>query len=176
MLFGLSAGLDLRNTKQGGEKVVDHRYREFAFDFRAHFDLSEELCLTTMNNLSVLDTEKAKDQKYDVNTFHLWDMVSLSYKANDKIKAQLTAEAECDLLRNQANSANDGTETKNVRDLGGFTLSVIPGFVYSFNQNASLTAGFKFQFAEIGASTEFQDSDHTITTKISIPVVFAVAL
>lgn len=172
LLFGFTAGLDLTGN---GDKV-EHNYHEFGIDFRAIFKLSDALTLTTMNNLSVLDTEKAKDQKYDVNTFHLWDMVSLSYKANDKIKAQLTAEAECDLLRNQANSANDGTETKNVRDLGGFTLSVIPGFVYSFNQNASLTAGFKFQFAEIGASTEFKDSDHTITTKISIPVVFAVAL
>ena len=172
LLFGFTAGLDLTGN---GDKV-EHNYHEFGIDFRAIFKLSDALTLTTMNNLSVKDEAKAKDQKWDENTFHLWDMVSLSYKASDKIKAQLTAEAECDLLRNEANSAKDGTETKNVRDLGGFTLSVIPGFVYSFNQNASLTAGFKFQFAEIGASTEFQDSDHTITTKISIPVVFAVAL
>lgn len=172
LLFGFTAGLDLTDDKDAN----DHNYHEFGIDFRAIFKLSDALTLTTMNNLSVMDEAKLKDQKWDENTFHLWDMVSLSYKASDKIKAQLTAEAECDLLRNEANSAKDGTETKNVRDLGGFTLSVIPGFVYSFNENASLTAGFKFQFAEIGASTEFQDSDHTITTKISIPVVFAVAL
>ena len=172
LLFGFTAGLDLTDDKDAN----DHNYHEFGIDFRAIFKLSDALTLTTMNNLSVMDEAKVKDQKWDENTFHLWDMVSLSYKASDKIKAQLTAEAECDLLRNEKNSAGDGTETKNVRDLGGFTLSVIPGFVYSFNENASLTAGFKFQFAEIGASTEFQDSDHTITTKISIPVVFAVAL
>ena len=172
LLFGFTAGLDLTDDKDAN----DHNYHEFGIDFRAIFKLSDALTLTTMNNLSVLDEAKVKDQKWDENTFHLWDMVSLSYKASDKIKAQLTAEAECDILRNEKNSAGDGTETKNVRDNGGFTLSVIPGFVYSFNQNASLTAGFKFQFAEIGASTEFQDSVHKTTTKISIPVVFAVAL
>lgn len=176
LLFGFTAGLNLEDNATHPKDNYEHNYHEFGIDFRAIFKLSDALTLTTMNNLSVIDEEKAKDQKWDVNTFHLWDMVSLSYKASDKIKAQLTAEAECDLLHNEKNSAGDGTETKNVRDNGGFTLSVIPGLVYSFNQNASLTAGFKFQFAEIGASTEFKDSDHTITTKISIPVVFAVAL
>ena len=165
LLFGFTAGLDL--TDNGD--AVDHNYREFGIDFRGIFKLSDALSITTMNNLSVIDQQKAKNGNDDT-LFHLWDMVSLGYKANDKILAQLTVEGESDFLQKK----ND--ETKNVRDLGGFTLSVIPGLVYSFNENASLTAGLKLEFAEIGASSDFKSSAHTTTTKISIPVVFAVAL
>ena len=173
LLFGFTAGLNLEDNGD----TVDHNYREFGIDFRGIFKLSDALSITTMNNLSVIDNQKAKNVDYNDNIFHLWDMVSFGYKANDKVLAQLTVEGECDLLRNYQDPADAKKEkTDNVRDLGGFTLSVIPGIVYSFNENASLTAGFKLEFAEIGASADFKSSKHTTTTKISIPVVFAVAL
>ena len=178
LLFGLSAGLDLRNTKQGGEKVVDHRYREFAFDFRAHFDLSEELCLTTMNNLSVYNKEKAKGQDYEEMDSRLWNMVSLGYKASEKVFAQLTAETECKPFTVHGNTAKDGTELDGPFSKGGFKITVTPGVVYSFNENATLTTGVALEWQDIGASPAYQDArSGTITTStVKIPVVFKVAL
>ena len=105
---------------------------------------------------------------------HLWDMVSLGYQASERVLAQLTVESEADILHTY--SGDSSVESSNVRDLGGFTISVIPGVTYSFNENATLTAGVKFEWAEIGASSDFKSSDHTTTTKVQIPVVFAVAL
>lgn len=184
LLFGLSAGLDLQSTKANGEKVVDHRYREFAFDFRAHFDLSEELCLTTMNNLSVYNKEKAKGQDYEEMDSLLWNMVSLGYKASEKVFAQLTAETECKPFTVHGNTAKDGTELDGPFSKGGFKITVTPGVVYSFNENATLTTGVALEWTEIGASPAYQDNrtgttgaSKTITTStVKIPVVFKVAL
>ncbi len=186
-LFGLSAGFDLTDQE------VDHNYREFAFDFRAHKKLSEALCLTTMNNLTVTDAVKAKSQKYDDMEFKLWDMVSLGYNVNEKLMAQFTVESECNLLKIHANSDRDGNELDGPFSQGGFNITVIPGVKYSFNENATLTAGVALGWNEIGASPNWQDNryNHTIykndgdtnptrglfvVSEIKIPVVFKVAL
>lgn len=189
LLFGLSAGLDLAEYKNDeGEKTNDHNYREFAFDFRGHFKFSDELCLTTMNNLSVINNAKAKKQDYDEMDFHLWNMVSLAYKANEKILAQLTVESECDplLIRAENTNSGDGWTTGNngakgstifgASATGGLTITVTPGVVYSINENATITAGVKVECAEIGASPVYRNSAHTTTTEVSVPVVFKVAL
>ena len=173
-LLGFTYGMDLSDDRNAnGDHTLDRKYSEMAFDFRGHFQIDEALCLTTMNNLSVLlpETEKDADNLTDL---HLWNMVSLGYQASEQVLAQLTVESEADVLHTYTGA--DGVETSNVRDLGGFTISVIPGVTYSFNENATLTAGVKFEWAEIGASSDFKSSDHTTTTKVQIPVVFAVEL
>ena len=194
-LFGLSAGLDLSNKKDAATlpdgTVTDyaHNYREFAFDFRGHFDLTDELCLTTMNNLSVTNDKKVKDQKWEDMNFHLWDMVSLGYKLNEKLFAQFTVESECDLLKIHANHLNpttgkptndsDGNELNGPFSQGGFTLTVTPGVVYSISENATITAGVALEWYNIGASPVKQDALYatmTKTSKIQIPVVFKVSL
>ena len=175
-LFGVSAGLDLTNSKVDGEKTRDHEYREFAFDFRARKNLTEDLTLTTMNNLSMIDKAKPKGQDYNEMDFHLWDMVSVAYKLNEKIKAQFTVESECDLIHTHANS--DGkTELDGPFANGGFQISVIPGVVYSFNENATLTTGVIVDLFEIAASPKVQDDAriHNVSN-IKVPVVFKVAL
>ena len=181
LLFGLSAGLDLAEHKDANGDKPDHNYREFAFDFRGRFKLSEQLTLTTMNNLSALNEAKAKNQDYDEMDFHLWDMVSLAYQANEKVLAQLTLETECDLLKIHANSDNDGNELDGPFSQGGFTITVVPGVTYSLNENATITAGVAVEWYNIGASPAYQDSwkgddkDHATST-IQIPVVFKVNL
>lgn len=178
LLFGLSAGLDLKSTKANGEKVVDHRYREFAFDFRGHFDLTEELCLTTMNNLSVYNKEKKDGQKYEEMDSLLWNMVSVGYKANEKVFAQLTAETECKPFKVHQKGNEDKNELDGPFSQGGFTVTVTPGVVYSFNENATLTTGVALEWKEIGASPAYQDARNgeKVTSTIKIPVVFKVAL
>ena len=189
LLFGLSSGLDLSDT----EDVNDSNYREFAFDFRGRFKLSEQLTLTTMNNLSVLNNAKAKDQDYDEMDFHLWDMVSIAYQANEKVLAQLTVESECDPLLIRAentepgddwtatNNGAKGSTTFGASATGGFTITVVPGVTYSLNENATITAGVAVEWYNIGASPVYQDSwkgdgkDHATST-IQIPVVFKVDL
>lgn len=170
ILVGLSYGADLKDY---GKDVNDHNYREMAVDFRGHFQLSEPLCITTMNNLSIMNDAKAKGGK-DTSQMHLWDMVSLGYKVNEQVFAQLTVEGECDLLKQYV--ADDKVKNLDVGDLGGFTISVIPGVKYSFNENATLTTGLKVEFAEVGASSDYKDSNHETKTHFSIPVVFAVSL
>lgn len=180
LLFGLTAGLDLQSTKVGGEKAFEHRAREFAFDFRGHFQLSEDLCLTTMNNLSVLDQEKPKDQKYDKTDFHLWDMVSVAYKVNETLLAQLTGEAECDLLHmEQSQSDADKTELYGPSACGGFKITVTPGVKYSFNENATLTAGVALEWNNVGVSravSEPETGTYNTVSTVKVPVIFKVAL
>ena len=181
LLFGLSAGLDLAENKDDNGDKPDHNYREFAFDFRGRFKLSEQLTLTTMNNLSALNNAKAKNQDYDEMDFHLWDMVSLGYQANEKVFAQLTLETECDLLKIHANSDNDGNELDGPFSQGGFTITVVPGVTYSLNENATITAGVAVEWYNIGASPAYQDSwkgdgYYHATSTIQIPVVFKVDL
>lgn len=120
--------------------------------------------------------------------FHLWNMVSLAYKANEKILAQLTVESECDplLIRAENTNSGDGWTTGNngakgstifgASATGGLTITVTPGVVYSINENATITAGVKVECAEIGASPVYRNSAHTTTTEVSVPVVFKVAL
>ena len=172
-LVGFTYGMDLSDDKVDGEHTLDRKYSEMAFDFRGHFQIDEALCLTTMNNLSVLLPETAKGGD-NLTDMHLWDMVSLGYQASEQVLAQLTVESEADVLHTYSEGGD--VKSSNVRDLGGFTISVIPGVTYSFNENATLTAGVKFEWAEIGASSDFKSSNHTTTTKVQIPVVFAVAL
>ena len=178
MLFGLSAGLDLSENKNAAGDKADHNYREFAFDFRAHFDLTDELCLTTMNNLSVYNKLKANGQKYEEMDSLLWNMVSLGYKASEKVFAQLTAETECKPFTVHANGDNDGNELDGPFSKGGFKVTVTPGVVYSFNENATLTTGVALEWNDIGASPAYQDkrSGDTTTSTVKIPVVFKVAL
>lgn len=184
MLFGLSAGLDLAENKVGDDKP-SHNYREFAFDFRGHFDLTDELCLTTMNNISVVNGQKNKNVDYEDMDSILWNMVSLGYKANEKVFAQLTVESECSPFAVHANTPKDGNEIYGPFSQGGFTFTVTPGVVYSFNENATLTTGVVLEWYNIGASPVYQDTnlkgkngekDFYTTSKISIPVVFKVAL
>ena len=207
LLFGLSAGFDLSDKKDAvsvsktvtipgiGTQTVQatadyaHNYREFAFDFRGHFELSDELCLTTMNNISVTNQAKVKDQKWEDMDFFLWDMVSLGYKVNEKLFAQFTVESECNLLKIHANhldpktgkptNDSDGNELDGPFSQGGFTLTVTPGVVYSISENATITAGVALEWYNIGASPVKQDALYatmTKTSKIQIPVVFKVSL
>ena len=183
-LFGLSAGLDLAENKNAAGDKPQHNYREFAFDFRARKNLTEDLTLTTMNNLSVLNAEKAKENasgdkiKYENMDFHLWDMVSVAYKLSEKVKAQFTVESECDLIHMaQAANLDNKSEIWGPFANGGFQISVIPGVVYSFNENATLTTGVIVDLFEIAASPKVQDAVRTHNvSNIKVPVVFKVAL
>lgn len=163
LMLGLSGGFDLKDY---GEDV-DSNYREFAFDVRLRHVFSEKLALTTMNNISVYQNQKIKDGD-DNSLTSMWNMVSLAYNVNEQLLAQLTLENECGLQ-----AAKDGTTYK-TGDLGGFNLSLIPGVTYSFNENASFTAGIKFEFTAL-ASSDYEDANGS-RTAFSIPFVFDVAL
>ena len=185
-LFGLSAGLDLSDKKDAytdpktkATSDYAHNAREFAFDFRGHIQLTDELCLTTMNNVSMLEKAKVKNQKYDERDIHLWDMVSVAYKVNERLLAQLTGEAECDLIRQGANTAEDGTELYGPSANGGFTITVTPSVKYSFNENATLTTGVALEWNNVGASravSEPETGKYDTVSTVKIPVIFKVAL
>ncbi len=164
MLIGASFGADIADYGDG----VDHNYFEYAADFRLRTPLSDKLVLTTMNNLSSYNDAKIKDGK-DSFYFQLWDMVSLAYTASEQLKLQCTVESECGVF------AKKNDVKYYVRDLGGVNLSVIPGAVWTFNKNASLTAGVKIYVNNVAASNDYK-SANTTSKGFSIPVVFDVAL
>ncbi|WP_296327840.1 hypothetical protein [uncultured Treponema sp.] len=175
LLFGFSYG---RNLADYGD-TIESNYSEFAIDFRARIKLSEKLALTTMNNMSSFTDAKTKDATIDPNKLiRLWDMVSLAYKASEQLLLQCTVESECAVYARGAGT-DDAGKPKNVDyyvgDLGGINLSVIPGMTWTFNANAKLTAGLKFDFGGIRASADYK-AKNEISTGFSIPVVFKVVL
>ncbi len=177
MLIGLSCGADIADYGEG----VDHNYYEYAVDFRLRTPISEKLALTTMNNFSAYTDLKYKKNTKDGGstkdsvTARLWNMVSLAYTASEQLKLQFTVESDCGLFSNIYSATTDTTTKYKLGDLGGFSLSCIPGAVWTFNKNASLTAGLKIDVTGVGASSDYKDKNGT-TTAISIPVVFDVAL
>lgn len=164
LLFGVSGGFDLADYGDG----IDHNYRELGIDFRARFALSEKLAITTMNNFSFLQDARFDDD-VDNYSWKGWDMVSVAYNLTDRALLQVTGEAEYGIK-----AGKDGA-TYDVGDLGGFDLSIIPGVTYSFNENASFTAGVKFSWTGVGASSSYENNNSS-TTSFSIPFVFDVAL
>ena len=181
LLFGVTYGTDLadKDTDGDGEDNYDSNYWELGVDFRARIKLSDALALTTMHNLSIYNEAVAKKQDYNGSFYHLWNMVSLAYKADEQLLLQLTLENEADVLETYANDKRDGNSTSNVADLGGFNISIVPGVTYSFNENATLTAGLRWEFDHIGASSDWEDAQGSTgvkTSSFSIPVVFKVSL
>lgn len=171
ILFGFSYGTDLNDKDVNGVKhsdVYDRNYSEMAFDFRLRHAFSDTFALTTMNNLSFYQDAKVKDGS-DIYAWRMWNMVSGAYKVSEQLLAQLTIENECGI------QSSNGSVTYKVGDLGGFDISVIPGVTYSFNENASLTAGVRFRWSNVGASDDYVDANGK-KTEFSIPVVFDVAL
>lgn len=171
ILFGFSYGTDLNNDAVDGVKhsdVYDRNYNEMAFDFRLRHAFSDTFALTTMNNVSFYQNAKVKDGS-DIYAWRMWNMVSGAYKVSEQLLAQLTIENECGI------QSSDGAVTYKIGDLGGFDISVIPGVTYSFNENASLTAGVRFRWYNLGASDDYVKANGK-KTEFSIPVVFDVAL
>ncbi len=166
LLFGFSYGRDLKDY---GDAVDSNKY-EFGIDLRARFQLSEQLALTTMNNMSYISNQKDKGAEDDT-LIKLWDMVSLAYKANDQLLLQGTVQFETvgGLVQKK------GGETKSYDELGGFKLSVIPGIVWTFNENAKISAGLKFDYTGVAADAAYKKATGT-TSAFSIPVVFKVSL
>ena len=178
LLAGFTVGLDLKELKDDKGAEIDSNKNEMGFDFRLRTKLSDKVTLTTMHNVSHFKPEYEKDHKVDTNYATMWNMVSLGYKASEKVLLQLTAQNECVLFKNVANDKNDGSEMKGPRTNGGYNLSIMPAVVYSFNENASLSAGLKWDINNIAALDAWKSAQTTAitTSEFSIPVVFKVSL
>ena len=173
LLAGFTFGKDL--TDKGD--TVDSTYSEFGIDLRLRTKLSDNVTLTTMHNISHFQPEYAKDHKVDTNYATMWNMVSLAYAASEKTVLQCTVQNECVLFKNVANDKNDGSDLKGPRTNGGYNLSIMPAVVYSFNENASLSAGLKWDINNIAALDAWKSTQGVLTTsEFSIPVVFKVSL
>ncbi|WP_407427472.1 hypothetical protein [Treponema sp.] len=138
-------------------------YYEWAVDLRARYAVNEQLAITTMHNVSATSTDSKN------NTMGMWNMVSGLFKVNEQLAAQLTVENEC-LLSGKV--ADNKIKTA---DVGGYDISIIPGAIWNFNENASLTVGVRVNFENIAASSDYKKSTGS-TTNIAIPIVFDVAL
>ncbi len=180
LLFGFTFGKDLSEYKN--EKGDDLKtYSEMGIDFRARFKLSDALSLTTMHNVSLFNNkELEKDQKYSQNHATMWNMVSLAYKSSEQLTLQFTFENEC-VLFNGDKDPEDAEKTKlwGPCASGGYNISIIPGVTYSFNENASLTAGLKWNVNYIGVNDNIgkkTELGKQVTSRFAIPVVFKVSL
>ena len=176
LLAGFTFGKAL-NEKAADGTEIDSTYSEFGIDLRLRTKLSDNVTLTTMHNISHFQPEYAKDHKVDTNYATMWNMVSLAYAASEKTVLQCTVQNECVLFKNVANDKNDGSDLKGPRTNGGYNLSIMPAVVYSFNENASLSAGLKWDINNIAALDAWKSTQGVITTsEFSIPVVFKVSL
>lgn len=165
LLAGFTYATDLADN---GDAVDSNAYA-FGIDLRARFALTDALALTTMNNLSKSVDQKAKDGKEN-SVMSLWNMISLAYKVSDALTVQLTGESYMDTFRTIVDGDAAARST-----LGGTDLSLLAGVVYSFNENASFTAGIKYETTDAFANDDWKDNNAT-TSKFSIPFVFDVAL
>ena len=178
LLLGFTFGKDLSENKVGDDNLKT--YSEIGIDFRARFKLSDSLSLTTMHNVSMfMPAESKKDQKYHENSATMWNMISLAYKSSEQLLLQLTLENECVLFQNKKNAAEDGEDMYGPCASGGYNISIIPGVTYSFNENASLTAGLKWNVNYIGVNDNIgkkTELGKQVTSRFAIPVVFKVSL
>ena len=186
LLFGFTYGANLKDKKindedgkTASEDVYDNRDSEWAVDFRLRTKLSDNVTLTTMHNLSHFTPQYKKDHKVDTDHATMWNMVSLGYKSSDQVLLQLTLQNECVLFKKVANDKNDGSEMTGPMTNGGYNISIMPGVTYSFNENASLTAGLKWEFNHIGVNDNQGAKSKlgtTTSSTFSVPVVFKVSL
>ena|SRR5574344_334104 len=126
------------------------KYTEWAIDLRARYDLSDVYAVTTMNNLSSKKADGA-----DKATLTVWDMVSLSAKIKDTVKATVTGEW------NYADLSVNNTGT----------LSVIPGVEFAPAAGCSVTTGVIFNFGSFGTS-----SNAVTCSSVAIPFILHVSL
>lgn len=165
LLVGVTYAGDLTDN---GDAVDANKYA-WGLDVRARIPLTETIALTTMNNLSNSVAQKAKNGK-DNYTMSMWNMVSVAYKVSDALKVQVTGES---YMSQFMKVENDDAVSRS--KLGGADLSVLAGVVYSFNPNASFSAGIKYEKTGMFASSDWTDANDTTAT-FSIPFVFDVAL
>ena len=125
-------------------------YNELGFDLRARWQITNRVALTTMNNVSYTKWSEA-----DEGVLSVWDMLSVSAKANDTIR--LTATAEWDYADISQNGIGE--------------LSLIPGIEISVAEEARFTTGFIANFDGFGSGV-----DNVGAKSFAIPFIFHVGL
>ena len=85
-----SGTLDYNKSTNGGWS--DRKY-EYGIDFRLRLQVTDDLSLTTMNNLS-----SGYDVDADENHGQLWNMLNATYRMADNLKASFTVQSDAQLF------------------------------------------------------------------------------
>lgn len=133
-----------------------------AADFRAQYDLGDNLALITMNNLTYDATNASAN---DAAKFMLWDMVSLAVTATENATINLTVQWEHDDLMNADRSTETAKRKINHNAEGKVTLSPMVNYVVA--KGVDFSAGMNVEIT--GWSTPS-------TTIFNIPLVFHVKM
>lgn len=163
--FDLLVGATYATTLEEKPETIDSRAYAYGVDLRARIALSDNLAITTMNNLSSSVEDKAKNMEAGY-TMSLWNMLSIAYKASQALTIQVTGENYTADFR----TVTGGAEAKANKRSSGSDFSVLGGVVYSLNENAKFSAGVKYE-----CTNAFYDDAEQKST-FSIPFVFDVAL
>ena len=126
---------------------------EWGVDLRARYKVTDELSLTTMNNISsgTASTTKAHDGK-DGNQLVLWDMLNATYAFADNLKAGLT-------LQSIRGGLDDDHESQ-------WDVIVSPSLAIQATERVAVTTSVRAVLEDIG--------NWTITSvKLTIPVIFS---
>ena len=123
---------------------------EYGIDARARYTLSDNMVLTTMNNLSYLGSSQSP--KYSI-----WDMVSVAVTASDNLKVLMTVEWEHPDLLNVGGTP-DNAQGK---------LDFIPSATYTVGKGVDMSAGL------IIATTGWSKPT---TATVNVPFILKVAL
>ncbi len=148
--IGHSYSDEINEDEDGYQWIVSSAYNELGFDLRARWQITNRVALTTMNNVSYRKWSEA-----DEGVLGVWDMLSVSAKANDTIR--LTATAEWDYADISQNGIGE--------------LSLIPGIEISVAEEARFTTGFIANFDGFGSGV-----DNVGAKSFAIPFIFHVGL
>jgi len=151
--------------------TVDAKAYAYGIDLRARYAVSENLAITTMNNLSSKVAAKAKGADHAAYEMSMWNMLSVAYKLSDALTLQVTGEKYAPLFAAK-DAKGDAVDRRN---LGASKASVLAGVVYKLNDNASFSGGIKYTTDAAFAHKDYKDTNEE-KIEVSVPFVFSVAL
>ena len=137
--FGAWITPELADTLQmtiGGTVATGKKYNngwsdrlfEYGIDFRLRLQVTDDLSLTTMNNLSA---GYAKNYASDgPKTGMLWNMLNATYAFADNLKASFTVNSEADVFCPVANDKNDTN----------WTLYITPSLIIQASERTRVSA------------------------------------
>ena len=151
---------DSKNTRWNTIK------NEWGIDLRAQIKITDDLSITTMNNLS----RSYRGDLGETKTNHemiFWNMVNATYKIADNLKAALTLNTVADRL------TTPGTRKDAMANRRNICMTISPALHIQATEKVSVTTSLRFQWDDI----DFAHWDVTNNiSSLKVPVIVKVSL
>ena len=145
----LTVGGTVATGKLWKNNAWTDRKTEWGIDFRLRLQVTDDLSITTMNNIS-----SGIDQKTDDNEGALWNMLNATYQIADNLTAALTLQSVADLFCPAVNKSDY------------WTVIMSPSLVIQATEKARVTTSVRAQMNDVHNWTFNKMS-------VVIPVIFS---